>query len=105
MLEINAFERMMRKAPLSANAQLLWYKLMNFDNLLHWEQWFSIDNDRLVKIGCIGSKNTTLAARDQLIANGYLIFQKGVKGKPSKYMLASAVELEAKAEHFEDNNT
>lgn len=34
LLEINAFERRMRRVPLSRDAQLLWYKLMHLANLL-----------------------------------------------------------------------
>ena len=34
--EINAFARRMRRAPLSTNAQLLWYKLMDLANVLRW---------------------------------------------------------------------
>jgi hypothetical protein len=86
--EINAFERRMRRAPLSVNAQLLWYKLMQFDNRLNWEPQFQIDNNRLCYLfGTKISKSVMTAARAELIEDGLLIFTPGVRGKPSTYRL------------------
>jgi hypothetical protein len=94
--EINAFERRMRRAPLSVNAQLLWYKLMQFDNRLNWEPQFQIDNNRLCYLfGTKISKSVMTAARAELIEDGLLIFTPGVRGKPSTYRLVSVEGLEA----------
>ena len=86
LAEINAFHRLMRRQPLSEAAQLLWFKLMDFDNHLFWQTPFQIDNDRLA--GLLGSsENKAKAARDQLIQAGLLEFTQGVKRKPSSYRL------------------
>ena len=88
MLEINAFERRMKRQPLPATAQLLWYKLMAFANRQHWPEWFSIDNDRLG--GLLNSTaGTARTARDQLVKEGYIICQRGAKGRPNRYKLVS----------------
>lgn len=94
--EINAFERRMRRAPLSVNAQLLWYKLIQFANRLHWPEEIALDNNRLCYIfGMKISKSVMTAARAELIEDGLLIFTPGVRGKPSAYRLVSVEALEA----------
>lgn len=89
ILEINAFERRMKRQPLPATAQLLWYKLMAFSNRLHWPEWFSVDNDRLTALLGSGSDKTVRTARQQLMDAGLLIYEKGVKKKPGRYKLVS----------------
>lgn len=89
ILEINAFERRMKRQPLPTTAQLLWYKLMAFANRKHWPEWFSVDNDRLTTILGAGSDQTVRKARQQLIDAGLLIYEKGVKKKPGRYKLVS----------------
>ena len=86
LLEINAFNRMMRRQPLSGTAQLLWYKLMDFDNYLRWPERFSMDNARLAGL-IYSSENKAKAARDQLVKAGLLEFTQGVKSRPSSYRL------------------
>lgn len=94
--EINAFERRMRRAPLSVNAQLLWYKLIQLANRLHWPEEVSLDNKRLIYIlGREVSKHTIVDARAELIDDGLLVFSPGVRGKPSTYRLVSVEALEA----------
>lgn len=89
ILEINAFERRMKRQPLPTTAQLLWYKLMAFANRRHWPEWFSVDNDRLTSILGAGSDQTVRKARRQLIDAGLLVYEKGVKKKPGRYKLVS----------------
>lgn len=93
ILEINAFERRMKRQPLPTTAQLLWYKLMAFANRQHWPEWFSIDNDRLG--GLLNSTaGTARTARDQLVKEGYIICQRGAKGRPNRYKLVSIASQE-----------
>ena len=94
LLEINAFERRMRRAPLSTTAQLLWYKLMQFANGLYWPEKFQVDNVRLLGLLNVTSKNTLIAARKELTDDGLITFSPGVRGKPSIYHLASVAALE-----------
>lgn len=92
--EINAFARRMRRAPLSTNAQLLWYKLMEIANMLRWPSEFQVDNHRLVEMLNIASVNTAKAARKELVQDGLITFTPGVKGKPSTYRMNSVDAME-----------
>ena len=92
--EINAFERRMRRSPLPTTAQLLWYKLMQFANRLHWPECFSIDNDRLILLMNVSSEKTLRAAREVLLEEGYIVFERGAKGRPSSYRIISVDKME-----------
>lgn len=91
--EINAFHIKMRRTPLSRDAQLLWFKLMDFANRLYWQEDFKLDLNRMAKM--IGvSKNTVLSARNELVDAGLLSFTAGTKGSPSVYHLNSVAAME-----------
>ena len=92
--EINAFERRMRRAPLSANAQLLWYKLMAFANGLFWPEEFQVDNNRLMEMLNVLSFHTLNVARKELTEDGLISFTPGKKGTPSTYRMVSVDALE-----------
>lgn len=92
--EINAFRRLMERAPLSIVAQILWYVLMDFDNRLRWAEEFSVDNDRLMQMINVSSRHTLVNARKELVDAGALIFSPGKKGAPSVYRLRSIAEQE-----------
>lgn len=92
--EINAFRRLMERAPLSIAAQILWYVLMDFDNRLRWAEEFSIDNDRLMKMMNVSSRHTLVNARNELMGAGVLTFSPGKKGAPSTYRLRSIADQE-----------
>lgn len=94
LLEIQAFERKMRRVPLSRDAQLLWYKLMQFANLLWWPETFNVDNKRLMEMSRIGSKHTLIDARNELVEAGLISFTPGKKGTPSSYQLISVADQE-----------
>ena len=93
VLEINAFERRMKRQPLPTTAQLLWYKLMAFANRLHWPEWFSIDNDRLAEL-LMTSEGTARSARDTLVKESFILFERGVKCRPNRYKILSVAEQE-----------
>lgn len=91
--ELNAFHAKMRRTPLSRDAQLLWFKLMDFANSLYWREEFKLDLNRMSKM--IGvSKNTILSARNELVDAGLLTFTAGTKGNPSVYHLNSVAATE-----------
>lgn len=103
MPELNAFAERMRRNPLSNNAQLLWYKLMDTANRLHWPETFQLDNVRLIGLLNVKSKNTAVAARQELVDDGLLEFIAGAKGKPSVYKMLSVVALEGPAEQQKED--
>lgn len=92
--EINAFRRLMERAPLSIVAQILWYVLMDFDNRLRWAEEFSIDNDRLMQMINVSSRHTLVNARKELEKAKLLTFSQGKKGAPSIYRLRSIADQE-----------
>lgn len=94
LTEINAFEKRMRRRPLPATAQLLWYKLMHFANRLYWPEWFAIDNERLAELLGVSTPSAR-AARDALLNDGLIECQRGTKMHPNQYHLVSIAELEA----------
>lgn len=103
--EINAFEYRMRRDPLPQAVQLLWYKLMHFSNRLHWPQWFSIDNDRLLSLMGISHEQTLRTARKELLDGGYIQFERGTKGHPSRYRIIPTAERDATAPPKEGADT
>jgi len=92
--EINAFSDRMERAPLSTNAQILWYKLMQFCNRLRWAEEFQVENERLMRQMNVSSQHTFRAARKELVEDGLISFVPGVKGKPTLYKLHSVAALE-----------
>lgn len=81
--EINAFRRLMERAPLSMAAQILWYILMDFDNRIRWAEEFSVDNDRLMALMNVSSRHTLFNAKKELEDAGLLTFTPGKKKSPS----------------------
>lgn len=100
--EINAFDRRMHRAPLSPVAQLLWYKLMQFSNRLHWPDDFQIDNKRLMAEINVSALHTLMTARQELVDDGLLTFTPGVRGRPSTYRLSSVEVLEMGSRDLSD---
>ena len=85
--EINGFERWVETHYLSANAQLLWYKLMSLFNKSGWREWVSADNLRLMAAIGVSREETLIQARKQLIDAGLIVFHRGRKGSPSRYRM------------------
>ena len=104
MPELNAFAERMRRNPLSNNAQLLWYKLMDTANRLHWPETFQLDNARIMQMMNVGSRHTAAAARQELVDDGLLEFIAGAKGKPSVYKMLSVAALEGPTEQPEEKS-
>lgn len=104
MPELNAFAERMRRNPLPNNAQLLWYKLMDTANRLHWPETFQLDNARIMQMMNVGSRHTAAAARQELVDDGLLEFIAGAKGKPSVYKMLSVAALEGAAERPEEES-
>lgn len=91
--ELNSFYQEMRRHPLPASAQLLWYKLMAEANIRFWPEWMLISNDQLAAI-LGGSSSSARIARDDLSRAGYLVYNKGDKYRSSKYHVVTAEERE-----------
>ena len=90
--EVNAFERWLETNHLPMLAQLLWYKLFMLNNRAGWCEWIQVDNQRLMVLMGVESKNTFLRARDKLVEAGIVAYQKGKKGSPNRYKISSLLE-------------
>lgn len=87
--EINAFERWLETNHLPNLSQLLWYKLIMLNNRAGWAEWIQVDNQKLMALIQVESKNTFIRARDRLVESGAVFFKKGRKGYPNRYKLRS----------------
>lgn len=87
--QINGFEQWLETNHLSSSAQLLWYKLMNLFNKSGWNEWISVDNQRLMAAIKVSREATLIKVRDELIEAGLIELQKGKKGFPNRYKIKS----------------
>lgn len=86
--ELNAFERALETVRLSANAQLLWYKLMCLANRSNWSEWIEVDNGRLA--GMLGiHRNSVISARDKLVEKNFIEYQRGKGRGIGRYKIIS----------------
>ena len=90
--EINAFEQWLETHTLPITAQLLWYKLMAFNNKTLWSEWMQVDNLRLMAALQMGREATLIKARGDLIKAGLIEYQKGKKGSPNRYHMISLAD-------------
>ena len=90
--EINSFRKYAFDNYLSSNAVLLWYGLFGLNNDLHWQEWFKVDNLRLMGYSFIKREATLISARKELIDLGLIEFKKGSKGHPSEYRIIMFAE-------------
>lgn len=105
--EINQFRKFAYDNYVSSNAVLLWYGLFGMNNDLRWQEWFKVDNLRLMGCSFIRREATLIAARKELIDLGLIEFKKGYKGHPSEYRIIMFAEKQEQAypntEAKEDN--
>lgn len=84
--EINRFERSNSADPLSAAAQLLWYRLMHQANKCGWPDTFSCSNAELMRTMQI-SEPTLRRCRDELIEKKLIGYVRGDGHKAGTYIL------------------
>ena len=78
---------------------MLWFKLMDIDNRLCWEEWFAVTNNRLMLILDVNEK-TLIRYRNKLIEDGLIEYKRGHKGKPSLYKI---VDISCKYDSTNDS--
>lgn len=84
---LNAFNRWLESNALPGNAQLMYFKLLNVFNRAGWPESVQIDTMRLMQMLDLADKRTVYRARDKLAESGFISFQKGSKGKPTRFTL------------------
>ena len=87
LTQINAFERWLENNRLSSVAQLLWYKLMYRFSRCGWAEWISVDNRRLMCAIEVSREDSLIRARNELIQNDLIVYQRGKKGSPGRYKM------------------
>jgi DnaD/phage-associated family protein len=80
--EINKFRKYMILNPLPANAQSLWYLLMDINNKCAWAEWFRASNIRLAKELCLSEK-TIRNLRKTLVESELIIYISQQRKKES----------------------
>ena len=86
ILELNAFSKWRKTNHLPNLAQLLWRNLMELYNEARWPEWQDISNAQLMTL-INTTEKTAITMRNHLVEAGLLIFEPGIKGKPSRYKL------------------
>lgn len=102
--EINKFRKFAFDNYVSSNAVLLWYGLFGLNNDLRWQEWFKVDNLRLMGYSFIKREATLIDARKELIDLGLIEFKKGCKGHPSEYRIVMFAEKQKEQTPNADDN-
>lgn len=85
--QLNAYNLKLITEPISPNARSVYMSLMDLNNRLGWVQDFSMSNGRLAEMAGL-SVQQLARARQELIDNGYIKYQKGQNSKQSgKYKI------------------
>ena len=84
---LNDFHRWLESGTLPGSSQLMYFKLLNVFNRAGWPEYVGVDNLRMMVMIGAESKQAVIRARDKLVESGFVEFQKGKKGSPSRYYL------------------
>ncbi len=87
----NVFDRWCEVNYLDITAYALWHKLHALCNRCMWPEWITVDNRQLAGM-LYTSEKKAMAARDELLNNGFILYRKGKKGSPNKYHLVCLYE-------------
>ena len=88
---LNAFDEWIEQNSISTCQIAIWYRLAALYNKLGRPEWVSVDNLKLMWMTQISNKNTFIKNRDKLIELRLIEFEKGKKGKPNQYKVATEV--------------
>ena len=88
---LNAFDEWIEQNSISTCQIAIWYRLAALYNKLGRPEWVSVDNLKLMWMAQINNKNTFIKNRDKLIELRLIEFEKGKKGKPNQYKVATEV--------------
>lgn len=86
--EIKEFNNWLVENPVSAICQALWYRLMAYCNDFYWKENFTLTNTRLIDELNISRKQLE-TARDILVENKLIKYEKGMNGKCGIYSMIS----------------
>ena len=84
---LNEFNRWVENNHLTLPAQVLYFRMLNVFNRAGWPEWVPVDTIRLQVMTNGLSKPAAYRARDELVKAGFIQYQQGKKGAPSRYSL------------------
>lgn len=85
--EIKAFYNLLSVKSLSTGQIALWHALMHINNIMAWQEWFSVGNSRIEFYSGL-SRSGVLKARNELKQQGLIDFQLNGK-RATSYKLNS----------------
>lgn len=101
--QINTFFELLLSNPLSANAQCLYFNLLNINNKCNWLEEFTTANSTLMGFTNL-NKQALYRARNELIQRNLIEFKKGINQNQSgKYKIIEFVTADNTANDTADN--
>lgn len=104
LIQVNTFFELLLSNPLSANAQCLYFNLLNINNRCNWQKEFTVANSTLMGFTNL-NKQALYRARNELIQRNLIDFKKGINQNQSgKYQIIEFVTADDTA-HDTPNDT
>lgn len=101
--QINTFFELLLSNPLSANAQCLYFNLLNINNKCNWLEEFTTANSTLMGFTNL-NKQALYRARNELIQRNLIEFKKGINQNQSgKYKIIEFVTADNTANDTADD--
>lgn len=91
--QVNAFNQLWRDGKVTPNEVLLWYALMDINNLCNWSEWFKVANTTIAKRTGITPSNV-VRTRKQLEKKGFLESEKNTHKQAPKYKMVILYDME-----------
>lgn len=85
---LNSFNRWLESNALPGSSRLLYYSLLDLFNRTGWARCVQVDNRRLILMADVRTEKAVIAARNALVDAGFIIYQRGKKGSPGRYILS-----------------
>lgn len=101
--QVNTFFELLLSNPLSANAQCLYFNLLNINNKCNWLEEFTTANSTLMGFTNL-NKQALYRARNELIQRNLIEFKKGINQNQSgKYKIVEFVTADNTADDTANN--
>lgn len=103
LIQVNTFFELLLSNPLSANAQCLYFNLLNINNRCNWQKEFTVANSTLMGFTNL-NKQALYRARNELIQRKLIDFKKGINQNQSgKYQIIEFVTADDTANDTADD--
>lgn len=101
--QLNTFYGLLLSIPVSANAQCLYFTLLNINNRCDWKKEFSVANSTLMGFTSL-DKQALYRARNELIQKNFIEFKKGVnQNQAGRYKIIELVTADDTANNTADD--